>query len=155
VTKDEIDEFVHECVHELIEINDGLQKHFGIHDYKRYHYDMDQERLVFRHDDGSNPGVVAIMQVVGSTSTKSKTWLWGWANPHVPENATKGTIAVRDFGVKNGISKLIEEKWEATEEDGWEMSAVCNRIMKAKGAYRCPSENGALFLVLTDIRRVQ
>jgi hypothetical protein len=79
----------------------------------------------------------------------------GMANTYFPDNATKGLTTVRDFGEKNGIRKLTQEKWDATEEDGWEMSAVCNRIIKGKGAYRCPDENGALFMILTDIRRVQ
>jgi hypothetical protein len=59
--------------------------------------------------------------------------------------------AVREFGEKHNILKLTEDYWEATEDDGWEMSAIANRIIGGKGVYRCPDENGFLFLILTNI----
>ncbi len=153
MTEQEIHEFVHESVHQLIDVNKQLQKKFNIGAYKRYDYDMDKETLIFSNQ--GIPYVRATIQVAGSISKKSKTWLWGWANPHVPDNATKKLGKVRAFGEKHGIRKLMERKWEATEEDGWEMSAVCNRLIKGKGVYRCPDKSGFLFLVLTNIRRAR
>lgn len=60
-------------------------------------------------------------------------------------------LAVREFGEKHNLLKLTESYWTATEEDGWEMSAVANRILGGKGVYRCPDEKGFFFLILTDI----
>jgi hypothetical protein len=35
------------------------------------------------------------------------------------------------------------------------MSAVANRLINGKGVYRCPTDNGFLFLILTQIDRLQ
>jgi hypothetical protein len=59
MTDEEIHEFVHASVHELMDLNHQLQEQFGIHGYKRYHYDMDQENLLFLHSDDSAPSVIA------------------------------------------------------------------------------------------------
>jgi hypothetical protein len=153
MTEEEIHEFIHESVYELMEANELLQVRFKIGAYKRYAYDMDKETLVFSNH--GVPGVLATIRVVGSISKVSGTWLWGWANAHFPDNVTKAATTVRDFGEDQSIWKLTKDKWEATEEDGWEMAAVSNRLMKAKGAYRCPDSNGFLFLILTDVKRLQ
>lgn len=58
---------------------------------------------------------------------------------------------VRDFGVEHEISWLIEDKWTADEHDGWAMAAVAVAVLDAKGAYRCPTKSGYLFVIFTDI----
>jgi hypothetical protein len=153
LTDDEIHEFVHQSVHELMDQNEHLEEKFQIGSYKRYAYDMDKETLAF--SDGGPSRIVATIQVAGSISCTTKTWLWGWANSYFPDNATRALVVVREFGNKHGITKLTQEKWEATEEDGWEMSAVCNHLIKGCGVYRCPTEIGFVFLVLTEIKRIQ
>ena len=50
------------------------------------------------------------MTIVGSISTKSDTWLWSWANPHFKDVEIGSICDVRDFGEREGITKLTEEK---------------------------------------------
>ena len=69
----------------------------------------------------------------------------------MPDHVTRSVLAVREFGEKHKVLKLTEDYWKATEEDGWEMSAVANRILAGKGVYRCPNEKGFFFLILTNI----
>lgn len=40
------------------------------------------------------------------------------------------------------------------EHLGWELTAVTARILGAKGAYRCPSDNGFFYVVFSDIASV-
>lgn len=152
MTDEEIKEFLHRSFHDLSDLNAELQEKFGLGTYKHYFYDMDKETLAFH--SGGPPRVLATIQVAGSVAHTTKTWLWGWANPYFPNNVTKALNIVRAFGETHGIKKLTQEKWAATEEDGWEMTAVCRQLLKARGAYRCPTETGLLFLILTDIARV-
>lgn len=35
---------------------------------------------------------------------------------------------------------------------GWEMAAITARLIEAKGIYRCPVENGELYVVYTDLK---
>lgn len=97
--------------------------------------------------DVEDPKVRAKVPIVGSISSKSDTWLWSWANPHFNEVEIGPICAVRDFGVREGITKLTEEKWTADEGDGWEMTSVSARLLEAQGAYISPSASGGLFLL--------
>jgi len=153
MTEEEFQDYVHESVHASIDFKDALLNQFGIGRFKRWSYDLEQGTLVFSNDD--DLGVVATIQAAGSISTISNTWLWGWANASLPETVTSALQAVRDFGEEQGIQKLTNENWSASEADGWEMSAVTNRIIGGKGIYRCPDEKGCFFLILMDIKRLQ
>jgi hypothetical protein len=153
LTDEEIADYMHESVHMQMEINERYLKQFGIGSFERWDYDMDKETLTFSHKGVTR--VVANIQVAGTISNESKTWLWGWANQYFPENVTSALSVVREFGEQHGIQKLTEDKWAATVEDGWEMSAVANRLIKGKGVYRCPTDKGFLFLILTQITRRQ
>ena len=153
MTDEEIDDYMHESVHLQMETNEQYLRQFGIGSFERWDYDMDKGTLTFSHK--GVPHVVATIQVAGSTSDKSNTWLWGWANQYFPKNVTSALSVVREFGEKHGIRKLTQDRWEATVEDGWEMSAVANRLIGGKGVYRCPTDNGFLFLILTQIDRLQ
>jgi len=142
-------EFEHEAVHRLIDLNKSLETTFKIGSYQRFDYDQETCEFVFS-DDGI-PKVIAKFQVVGSFSTETKTWLWSWANASILETACDQMHRVREFGVTHDVAKLADAKWDADEADGWEMTAVSADIIGAKGAYRCPSKNGFMFVVYTDI----
>jgi hypothetical protein len=112
-----------------------------------------QETGEFVFSDGGIPKLVADFQVVGSISHISNTWMWSWANPSILESVKKDIHLVREFGEKHKLKALTEEKWDADELDGWAMTNVTARLLNAKGAYRCPDEDGALFVVFTDVWR--
>jgi len=106
----------------------------------------------FRSDTGSVAAkVLAQIQAVGSTSTTSNTWLWGWANESLPTSVTARICEVRDFGNSEALAKLTEPKLPDQEYLGWELTAIAAQIIGAKGAYRCPGERGFLYLLYTDL----
>ncbi|MFY9905079.1 MAG: DUF6882 domain-containing protein [Terriglobales bacterium] len=142
-------EFKHNAVHRLIDLNNQLETTFKIGTYQRWDYDQETGEFVF--SDDAVPKVVARFQVVGSFSTETKTWLWSWANAYIMETACDQMHRVREFGLSHDVTKLTDAKWDADEADGWEMTAISASIIGAKGAYRCPSKNGFMFVVYTDI----
>lgn len=153
MTEDEFSDYAHDAVHELMELNEKYHQQFRIGDYARWFYDLEKGTLTF--SDHGVPHVVATVQAIGSFATRTSTWLWSWANESIPKEMSNALLAVREFGQKNNISRLTQEYWEATEVDGWEMSAIAARLLGAKGVYRCPGEFGFLFLLLTYIYFVQ
>lgn len=153
MTNKEFQEYLHESVHELIKLNEKYSQKFKIDDYERWDYDLEKATLTFSHK--GTPYVVADVQAAGTFSKKSKTWMWSWNNESLPDHITDTVLTVREFGRKHKILNLTEAHWDATEDDGWEMSAIANRIIGGKGVYRCPDENGCLFLILTNIRLVK
>ncbi|MCI5064119.1 hypothetical protein MRY87_00185 [bacterium] len=100
---------------------------------------------------GGVPKVIADIQFVGSVSSISKTWLWSWANSTVVDSVKDQISKVRHLGNSRDFWKLTKAKWQADEIDGWEMTSVAAFVLKAKGAYKSPDDNGAAFMVFTDI----
>ncbi|MEJ2699370.1 MAG: hypothetical protein P8Z70_06900 [Desulfuromonadales bacterium] len=99
--------------------------------------------------------VVAHVLIVGSIADKPGTWLWSWADSSVPESMREPIFQVRQFGEDHGFDELTNPGWPGDKRDGWDMTAAAALILSAKGAYRAPYEGGAVFLIFTDIHRVE
>lgn len=128
------------------------REEFGIGDFEEYHYDLKTGR--FWWSEGGVPQVEARMVVVGSISTISKTWLWAWANTQLHGLDQSEIECVRRYGIQRDLPPLVDPTWTGDEVDGWEMTALSARLLESSAAYRSPSANGALFLLLHHLRRV-
>jgi hypothetical protein len=128
------------------------RKAFGLDSSHRFDWDQWRGELVF--SSGGTPKVVARIQIVGSLSAKSNAWVWAWANPSFLPSIRQAVLRTKEFGTERGIVRLIQPKWAAKESDAWEMTAVTAKLAEAKGAYKCPGQDGSTFMVLTDIRAV-
>lgn len=144
---------VSEAVSELEEKQDRLKIQFGISKHERWDYDQGTGHIVF--SNAGVPAVTARFQFVGSISSVNETWLWSWANPSVEQRISEALLTVRAFGEDQKFATLTVPKWPATEEDGWELTAVAARVLNAEGAYWVPGETGSTFLLLMEISRVQ
>ena len=129
---------------------DSLQSIYHLDRYAHYDWDQGRRQIVF--SDSGIARVVASVQFVGDVSTKSNTWLWAWDNPSIDTGLTHIARQVRSYGIRHRIGRLVHATWPATEEDGWEMTAFAVQVSNARGAYRSPSDDGPLFMVLTDVR---
>jgi len=148
-TKEQFGQFVRDSCEYLNSVQDAAKRDFGLASYERYDWSQEKASLVFW--DQGVPKVVAQFEFVGSISNRSKTWLWSWDNPSILPSVKEHITEVRRFGELHGLRKLTTAKWEATEEDGWAMTAVTARILQAKGAYRSPDEDGYAFLIFTSL----
>lgn len=129
-----------------------LGEEYRLWHWSRYDWHQETRQLIF--SEGGVAKVTADIQFVGSISTESDTWLWSWANDSVDPQLSASMIKVRDYGKEHGFTQLTGKKWHAHEVDGWEMTAVAAFLLKARGAYRSPKENGLTFMVMTDVRWV-
>ena len=143
-------EFRHQAVHELMRLNELCEKEFQISSWPRWDYDFERGTLTFSQE--GIPKVLASIQVIGTTSVSGGTWMWGWANEGLPPNVTKAVAKVRAFGEAQRIPELTEAELPDDEYFGWGMTAVAAKLLEAKGAYRCPSENGFVYVVYSSIR---
>lgn len=135
----------------LYERQDKLDDEFEISKHERWDIDQDTGKLIF--SNGGVPAVEAAVLFVGSFSTASNTWLWGWANSSIDGVLSERVKEVRSYGQEHGFEKLSTDKWDADEVDGWEMAAISNYLLQGKGVYRPPINSGVLFLVITDIQK--
>ena len=81
-------------------------------------------------------------------------WLWAWDNPYLLENAIQDIQKVKKFGDKNEIEKLTSPKWEATEQDAWDMTAIAANLLKARGAYSFLSDDIRVFVIFKRIKTI-
>jgi hypothetical protein len=139
----------HEAVHELMRLNDLCEQEFHISSWPRWDYDSECGTLTFSQD--GVPKVLAWIQVVGTTSISGGTWMWGWANESLPLNVAKALARVRAFGEAENIAELKEAELSDDEYLGWGMTAVAAKVLGAKGAYRCPGENGFVYVIYSSI----
>lgn len=146
---DGFSEFRHDAVHDLMRLNDLCEKEFHISAWPRWDYDLDRATLTFSED--GFPRVSASIQVVGTTSLSSGTWMWGWANQSLPLKVTKDLAKVREFGRVQEVTELIEATLPDDEHLGWAMTAVAAKLLGAKGGYRCPGENGFIYFIYSSI----
>ena len=115
-----------------------------------WHLDQGTGKLTF--SEGSVTKVVANAQIVGSYSTYSHTWMWSWANKYVNEGMKKDIGKVKEFGAKHNYKELTTAKWECDEDYAGTLTIAAGYLLKSKGAYRGPIEDGYVYMLITDIR---
>ncbi len=128
--------------------NDAHEQTWGMSTGDRWDFDQDVGTLVFTFPDKI---VSAPAQVIGSLSGSSNTWLWSWANSSIAEYLSKDAARVRDYGTEHGIERLTNAKWAATQQDGWEMTALAARICGANGGYRGPAGSSFVYFTFGQI----
>jgi len=144
--------FIRSCSEKLQAKQDFLRENFNINEHKRWDWDLEKEVLEF-----SNDGIVAVtakMEFVGSVSTSSNTWLWGWANPSLEGSIDTISNKLTTFGRESKYLKLTTPFWSADEIDGWEMTAVAAELLGSRGAYRTTSESSYTYMLIHDINWV-
>ena len=149
MTPEEFERFRHDAIHLLKDLNEECARRYKISTWPRWDYQLDAGTLVF--SEGEIPKVIASIQVVGTTSKASKTWRWAWANTSLPSHVKEKAREVQQFGKIEGLNRLTEPQLPDDEHLGWEMTSIMARIIGAKGAYRCPDDNGFIYFVYTDL----
>lgn len=94
------------------------------------------------------------IQILGSEDHVNRTWLWGWANPasNVSDSLLEAALELKSYGKKHNIRQLTRSKLSMDDVDGYRIGLIASGFCDAKAYYRCPYENGALFVLITDER---
>ncbi len=134
----------------LLEQQEIIKENYGLGDYERMDYEQETGKMTFTLKGKKN--VIMTFHMVGSVSDRSNTWMWSWDNPYLLDNVKEEMLKVKAYGEKNGIEKLIQPKWSGNEDDGWAMTAIAARILKAKGAFSFLSDEMMIYVVFSDVR---
>lgn len=117
-----------------------------------YSWALDQDTGKLTFSDGNTPKVIAGVQIVGSYSTYSRTWMWSWGNKYVEDDLKKEILKVKEYGERKRFRELTTAKWECEEDYAWTMTAAAGYLLKSKGAYRGPIDEGYVYMLITDIK---
>ena len=149
---DDFEKFLTKAYEYLVNQQEICEEKFGLGQMERWYYDETKGVLTFHIGDTTKLKIK--YQMVGSVSKISETWLWGWANPNSFEGIASEMQKVRRVGEKRKFERLTKRKWKADEVDGWEMTAIAAYVLKAKGAYRVPTEKTYSYFVFLEIEEV-
>jgi len=156
VHHDDPDGWLHDAFHRAEVKQDRWSERFDILKAARYRYGLEDSPpwLGFGPSEGRYD-VLCDPTVIGSWSSRSKTWLWGWANQWWEARLTRAMVRVKRAGERLGIEALWRSSIPGDESVGWQVSsAALDLLPEFEGIYRAPTENGSLFLGVRSTRRV-
>lgn len=111
-----------------------------------WHIDVSEARLTF--GDRYRWAV----QFLGTESYADGTWRWAWSNRSgLPHHGLSSAVGLRDAGDQNGIAEFTEARLPLGDIDGHTLATVASVLRSANAYYRCPYEDGALFVLIQDL----
>jgi hypothetical protein len=146
---DSYENFLEEAMAKFFPGSIRLSEEYKLGSYS-WHLDQGTGKLTFSKDGVTK--VIADAQIVGSYSTYSHTWKWSWANKSVHEGMKKEIGKVKEYGERHRYKELTTAQWECDEDYAGTMTAAAGYLLKAKGAYRGPMEDGYVYILMTNIR---
>lgn len=148
-TDAEIDLIFARAAEELRLKSELHQETWGLGTGTSWAADLEAGTISFVNDKGWT--ITAPVQVIGTLNTADGTWLWGWDHPSAPDPVAQHARLVRAFGEKHGLGALTTRKIEATQEDGWEFTALACHLAGAQGGYRGPAGKTMVFMTFGEI----
>jgi hypothetical protein len=127
-----------------IEKQDKLDFLIGDHTYT---LDIDAGKIRF------NDALEFSIQVLGTESENTLSWLWAWADEQteeVPDNLRQASIQLKDWGAREGIREFTVPSFDLIRADGHVLAMIATEICNASCYYRDPYEGGAAFVLIFD-----
>ena len=109
-------------------------------------FDMDVGEIEF------SDGTAWKVQILGTESETSQTWLWAWANAAVdiPEELLVFAQQIQAYGEQHDIPEFVEPKVDVTACPSSHLALIASGLCHAQAYYRCPYEGGAMYALFTD-----
>ncbi len=110
-------------------------------------HELDPDAGVVRFDRYQFP-----MQVIGTESDNTLTWLWAWSDEQaeLPANLMQSAIQLRAWGSTEGIPEFTMPSVDLNRADGNAISLIAAEVCRASCFYRDSYEGGAVYLLLFD-----
>jgi hypothetical protein len=92
------------------------------------------------------------VQVIGTESYNTLTWLWAWADEQseVPASMLQSAVQLRIWGAEAGIPEFTMPSVDLDRADGHAIAMIAAEVCKASCYYLDSYEGGALYLLLFD-----
>lgn len=134
----------------LDRLNREARVQYGLDELDWFDWEPDTHRLLLKSRK-TGRGLAATIQLVGSYSGRSETWLWSWGDTRLAEKERSRLRSIRAHGEENAMLKLAAPHWPASEQDAWDMTAIASDFIECKGSYRTPNPNGHIYMLLLDV----
>ncbi len=123
-----------------LEKQDKLESLIGEHFHE---LDLDSGKIRFN-------GLEFPMQVIGTESDNTLTWLWAWADEQteIPESLMQSAIQLKVWGEGEGFREFTLPSVDLNRADGHAIAMIASEVCNASCYYRDGYEGGAVFLLL-------
>jgi hypothetical protein len=136
------------AVQELREKQQLLDEEYDLGKYSRWWFDQETATLEF-YDAQDKVGLVADLVDIGSYSTRSGTWKWGWSNESVLPSLRQHAEKLKELRAITGMDLFgWEDPFKVDAESAWELAAIAVMHLSALGCYRAPTSDGELLMFL-------
>ena len=94
--------------------------------------------------------IVFPIQVLGTFSHSSETWLWSWANSksELPENLTQQAEQLKKYGEDNGIDLLKNSEFDASKDDLHLIGLIASGMFNSSGYYIADYGQGSMVVTI-------
>ncbi|TPG66546.1 DUF6882 domain-containing protein [Hymenobacter nivis] len=96
------------------------------------------------------PGLVFPVQVLGTFSHASETWLWAWANAqsNLPPRLLGQAQQLREYGEQHGIEMLTAPDFDATMQDLHVIGSIASGMCGASAYYLANYGQGTMVVTI-------
>ncbi len=110
-------------------------------------HELDSAAGIIRFNDLEFP-----VQVLGTESDNTLTWLWAWADEQteIPTGLMQSAIQLRSWGANEGLAEFTLPSLDLSRADGNIIAMISAEVCKASCYYRDSYEGGAVLLLLFD-----
>lgn len=110
-------------------------------------HELDLDAGKIRFNDRSIP-----VQVIGTESDNTLTWLWAWADEQteIPSSLLQSAIQLRNWGGNANLTEFIRPSVDLDRVDGNAIAMIASQVCKASCFYRDAYEGGAVYHLLFD-----
>ena len=110
----------------------------------RWNVDMAQETISF------GQGLTFPIQVLGTISHSSQTWLWAWANTKsgLSQNIIQQSLLLKKYGEDHQIDLLKNDTFDFTKDELHTMGMIASGMFNSSGYYIADYGQGAMVVTI-------
>lgn len=147
----DLDKLVQRATRDAKRLQDKAMKTFLLGKHERWEADYENARFMMTSAGQSH--VLADMQIIGSYSKKTSSWLWSWANETNEPACVEEIARLKTLGEVRGIKVLAERYHENVDESfSWQLAALSCHLLGYEACYRAPMDHRHLFMLLKNLR---
>lgn len=89
------------------------------------------------------------IQLLGTESAQSGTWLWAWANPSIENPAVLSAARrLQEYGDQHGVPEFVEDQFPLDHAGGHSLGLTASGILQADAYYLGHYGGGAALMLL-------
>ncbi|MBC9933058.1 DUF6882 domain-containing protein [Chitinophaga qingshengii] len=94
--------------------------------------------------------IVFPIQILGTFSHSSETFLWGWANTAsgIPENLLQDALQIKQYGEKTGLPLFTTSQFDAAVNDVHYIGLIASGMLGSSAYYVADYGSGALLVTI-------